>query len=333
MQLDADTICLLSDTELSLYLPRKGDRVALKHFLHHGESKHSAENVTKSRKDKLFDALREKLDPKKASADTNNDTIRPPSKHLFGNKNAGRSSRKIEIGWMHRSSKDEPYAQIRTKRGGGTRTAVMDKAAHRGVIKEKGAQLFFPEGENSFGKLEGMDVEICDFKGKPIDGNSTLGWMYEVTKLPIIRVYFATTGKREKDDLKLPSDHSDDSLPDVLNNSKSKIDPGVTVSTPDQAESATQASAPAGDRRQDKDKHLRKKPRPDVVNEVAANVACGDSSPAPLDITFFPDGKDAWRNYNDTFGEVMLGPVGSDKPPENILADDSSQPPVSVHIL
>ncbi len=39
----------------------------------------------------------------------------------------------------------------------------MDKGAHREVIKEKGAKLFFPEGENSFGKMEGIDVKIGDF--------------------------------------------------------------------------------------------------------------------------------------------------------------------------
>lgn len=101
----------MTDHELSNYLPVHGDRLRLRKFLQKNSS------VSK-RKNKLLTVLQEKIEKarntKKKRADSSSDeesTMRRP----FGNKNALKDKRQIEIGWIHKTN--QRSKQVRSKNG------------------------------------------------------------------------------------------------------------------------------------------------------------------------------------------------------------------------
>lgn len=105
-------------------------------------------------------------------------------------KAAGKISRKIEIGWLH-FDMDE-YHQVRTRNGGGTRHATVDKTTTVLQILEMGKGLFFPDGNSTKGALGDFIFEVCDFKRKQIPLDETVGHLYEKTKLKLLRFYICT---------------------------------------------------------------------------------------------------------------------------------------------
>ena len=61
---------------------------------------------------------------------------------LKGNKNAKKTLRRVEIGWIHFSENENVFKQVRTKRGGGTRHVCADSFATIGDL-QKDADIFF----------------------------------------------------------------------------------------------------------------------------------------------------------------------------------------------
>lgn len=60
------------------------------------------------------------------------------------NTSAEKTSRMIEIEWLHYGKNE--YQQVRTRNGGGTRHASVQKTTTVAQILEMGKDLFFPEG-------------------------------------------------------------------------------------------------------------------------------------------------------------------------------------------
>lgn len=127
----------MTDHELSNYLPVHGDRLRLRKFLQKNSS------VSK-RKNKLLTVLQEKIEKarntKKKRADSSSDeesTMRRP----FGNKNALKDKRQIEIGWIHKTN--QRSKQVRSKTGGGTRKLNVHKDSKKEQIMEEAKKLFF----------------------------------------------------------------------------------------------------------------------------------------------------------------------------------------------
>ena len=61
---------------------------------------------------------------------------RKRQKHHLGNKNASKSPRKVEIGWIHNGK------SVRTKSGGGTRKLDIPNSANTDRILQEGRKIF-----------------------------------------------------------------------------------------------------------------------------------------------------------------------------------------------
>ncbi|XP_035988143.1 uncharacterized protein LOC110367754 isoform X2 [Fundulus heteroclitus] len=103
---------------------------------------------------------------------------------------AEKTSRKIEIGWLHLGSSG--YSQVRTNSGGGTRKATLAKTTTVAQIVELGKELFFPGGLSTKGPAEDFTFDICDFKMNKIPFDNTVGQMYKQTTLKLLRFYICT---------------------------------------------------------------------------------------------------------------------------------------------
>lgn len=91
-QVDQHIVKLLGEEELSVYIPRYGDRVFAQNW--RNSSSNEAEDKEK-RKKKLINCLREKM--KLPSTDSLTGNKSSQSRPGFGNKNAERQTRKIEL--------------------------------------------------------------------------------------------------------------------------------------------------------------------------------------------------------------------------------------------
>lgn len=81
----------MTDTELSTYLPIHGDRLRLRQLL---KSEHGV------KKKKLLQILQEKLD--KAKSKSKREILEEEEmRRQYGNKNAFKDRRYIELGWIH----------------------------------------------------------------------------------------------------------------------------------------------------------------------------------------------------------------------------------------
>ena len=69
------------------------------------------------------------------------------------------------IGWLHRSSNDSKYKQVRMKEGGGIRDFTYGDGDDITVdfLKAKATKLFFPEGASKFGALGEMNPDLGNF--------------------------------------------------------------------------------------------------------------------------------------------------------------------------
>lgn len=98
-----------------------------------------------------------------------------------------KSSRIINIGWVLNGM------TVREKNGGGTRSVSIDKSARKTDILEKGLNLFFPGGISAkIGELSKYSYELLDFKLHTLNDNYTVGEMYNMTGINLLRFYLST---------------------------------------------------------------------------------------------------------------------------------------------
>ncbi|XP_073683553.1 uncharacterized protein [Garra rufa] len=178
-KIDCSVIQLMTDDQLKEYLPSYGDRLAV-----HGYCRRKEQDPG-GRKARLFDRLRTRL--ARSKGDTDNVCEKRMSK------NAQKSMRKIEMGWMH--FREGKFTQVRTKKGGGTRKICVSKDCRKKDLLEQAVTLFFPGEKSSEGNFTDFVVDITDFKEQAIDDQITVGELYEQTKLPVLRFYLTTKKK------------------------------------------------------------------------------------------------------------------------------------------
>ncbi|XP_041834214.1 uncharacterized protein LOC121635197 [Melanotaenia boesemani] len=185
-KIDKEVIMLMEDVQLAQYLPSYGDRVALFNFckLNTNPSK---------RKQGLFEKLREKL---KLRKETHREEEEPDTSHKAKSR-AKRSTRNVEIGWIH--TDNEVTKQVRAKQGGGTRKVTMKIQAGYDEILKQGKDLFFPEGTSSKGNESDFEFDVWDFKQNPLPKEVLIESIYSTVKLPILRFYLATKPKRREE--------------------------------------------------------------------------------------------------------------------------------------
>ena len=206
----------MSDQELKTWIPKMGDRLALKQF-----SKKQEECVPDKKKS-LMDTLRKKLKLKtnkrpklqNSSPDESEEEILPQlgrKEKLMGNKNALKAKRKIELGWQHNDGKG--YVEVRTKQGGGTRKFSVSKDAVKNDMLEEAKARFFPDGLSTKGRIENFDLDIRkNYQGDLIEENITVEEYYKLTGLPLLRFYMFSTTKEPDGDIVAKSHAEDNQL-------------------------------------------------------------------------------------------------------------------------
>nr|XP_020470855.1 uncharacterized protein LOC109968716 [Monopterus albus] len=181
-KIDSSVIRLMTDDQLSHYLPSYGDRLAVFGYCRRKDKDPS------TRKSKLFERLRGKVFRQKGDREHV-----PEREHQTSLRNAQKNQRKIELGWMH--FREGEFVQVRTKKGGGTRKESVPKGSKKQQLIEKAGQLFFPGGKNAEGNLTDFDIDLTDYQQYTLEDSITVGELYEKTKLPVLRFYL-TTKKR-----------------------------------------------------------------------------------------------------------------------------------------
>lgn len=217
----------MTDEQMTKYITSYGDRVAFVSFCEQTQC-HS------SNKDALLQRLRDKIGARKMKSKTKGSLSGTPGESQNAmarprNTAGEKTSRKVEIGWLHFGSNG--YSQVRTSNGGGTRHATLAKTTTVAEIMELGKNLFFPDGHSTKGPAEDFAFDICDFKMNKIHLDNTIGQMYEQTKLKILRFYIRTKegfssdhSSSEENELLHDEEnqltaHSDDSITDVQDRS------------------------------------------------------------------------------------------------------------------
>lgn len=239
----------LEDKDISTFLPKLGDRIALKLFLEGNKP------TKKMKKSSILQSLREKMgiqgkrnkNPNSSSDEgtsASSSTPKKTKKHMarVGNKSAMKEKKKVEVGWIHEGK------QVRSPRGGGTRKIDLPKQSTKDSILEEVKPLFFPNGNSQLGKVEDFDFTLADFSQRDID-EQTIDELYSAAKMSTLRLYVVTKrkdgsrGVGPKDDVN-DSSSSGDELPDPLIDAETEIATKGTNSIADSTPSVPDDTRP-----------------------------------------------------------------------------------------
>ena len=187
----------MDDDALAGYIPTYGDRIAARRFCL--ENKGANENAKTSKKQSLLEKLKKKMgidenDDKKSD---NEETSAAKRKRIYAKKNkwAEKKTRKVELGWIHEGK------QVRKRRGGGTRLLDLPKDSRKADILQYAKDLFFPNGKNKFGRFETFSHDILDYQEEAVlDEDITIGDLYTVLKMGMLRFYLCTKRLTDEDD-------------------------------------------------------------------------------------------------------------------------------------
>lgn len=152
MQRDKIDLMIISEVEdsyLARYIPAYGDRIATRRYC---LDKQKVKNDA-GPKVSLLEKLQKKM--KTASASFG-ETSQTKCVHSNSSKNALKSTRKIEIGWLHEGR------QVRKRTGGGTRILTVSKDSTKEDLLKLAKDLFFPNGESKMGKWEEFVGQLLD---------------------------------------------------------------------------------------------------------------------------------------------------------------------------
>lgn len=147
LQIDSSVIPLMSEQDLSKYIPLYGDRLAAVAFCR--RTFNSAQGT--SSRAHLLERIRAKGCIPESKAVKRAEYL----EKLKGNKNAKRRTRRLEIGWMKFNEKENDYKQVRAVKGGGTRHVSVDRQCTVREVQEMAESLFFfPNGTYKSLKLK-----------------------------------------------------------------------------------------------------------------------------------------------------------------------------------
>lgn len=173
----------MEDNELKAFLPKLGDRHAVRNFAKSSTSRES-----------LIEKLRRKLgkkEKKRKNSDSDEEQRSITKSTSF--KKSWRKTRFIEIGWIHKD------VHVRSKGGGGTRRVSVPKNYKKENILEKAKELFFPNGVSNKGELRLFDFDLFDFKRNDFNTGLTVQETFELTELTTLRFYLVTTEKESEE--------------------------------------------------------------------------------------------------------------------------------------
>ncbi|XP_066515183.1 uncharacterized protein [Hoplias malabaricus] len=202
-KIDRSVLLIMTDEERAKYIRSYGDRLAVISFCKQKDICADKGTLLERLKQKIF---ARRTGSKQHEPDIATTLENGMSRH--NNKNAQKSSRRLEIGWLHFSKND--YHQVRTRNGGGTRHMLLDKYTTVAQIMEMGKNLFFQNGHSPKGAEEDFTFTICDFKRNQVSMESTLFQLYEECKLKMLRLYICTKEKVSSVMIHETSSDSDD---------------------------------------------------------------------------------------------------------------------------
>uniref|UniRef100_A0A7M5VC91 HECT domain-containing protein n=2 Tax=Clytia hemisphaerica TaxID=252671 RepID=A0A7M5VC91_9CNID len=146
-------------------------------------------------------------------------------------KTKSKRERSISIGWIHYDRKAGRYAGVRSKRGGGLRSAKMHDSSTRQDILGEAEKIFFPKGKSQVGQLALMITLLGKFDETPlpstieVDGKEvqfSLGGYLQENRLTKAKFYLMTKSLSFLDKVnELSSDDDFDLPPAPMNNSLS----------------------------------------------------------------------------------------------------------------
>ena len=103
-----------------------------------------------------------------------------------------RDEKSVTLCWKHFDVKRSKYISVRTSRGGGNRQLTLHNEANYNDIVTAMTDLFFPDGNSTFGSLKQMNVKIGSFKGDFIEQPFCLKDYIHQNKLCKTRLYLMT---------------------------------------------------------------------------------------------------------------------------------------------
>lgn len=177
----------MSDDDLSKFVPKYGDRIAVRQFCENCVASASLSS-NEERKSDLVSRIRKKLENKHKVKDGND-----KFKYGHGNQNAKKEKRRFEVGWMN--FYDDNFHQIRQKRGGGTRHLTGGKHMTVHEVQGCATALFFPNGSSKFGQLEEFDISMRDIHENVLSPTTTIAELYDLQKTKLLRLYLFTKRK------------------------------------------------------------------------------------------------------------------------------------------
>ncbi|XP_046704308.1 uncharacterized protein LOC124385191 [Silurus meridionalis] len=133
-RIDTSVVRELDDTCLARYIPLYGDRIATRRYCL-DKQKRKDDSCSKM---SLLEKLRKKMSTATTSHEEETTEERRPTKKASYKRNATKSSRKIELGWLHEGK------QVRKRCGGGTRILDISKDATKNDLMSHAKELFFP---------------------------------------------------------------------------------------------------------------------------------------------------------------------------------------------
>ncbi|XP_013883858.1 uncharacterized protein LOC106532363 [Austrofundulus limnaeus] len=186
-KIDTSLIGEIEDACLARYIPVYGDRIATRRYCLDKQKR----KEDKSSRMTLLEKLRKKMRTATTSHGEESDQEPWPERktRFERHKNAIKTERKIELGWIHEGK------QVRKRSGGGTRVLNVSKASTKKDLLSHAKDLFFPLGRSTKGKWEDFNHNIFDFKESELDESTTVVDLYTLSKFGILRFYLNTTSR------------------------------------------------------------------------------------------------------------------------------------------
>ncbi|KAK2821680.1 hypothetical protein Q7C36_021023 [Tachysurus vachellii] len=157
-RIDCNAVNSMSDEQLLTYVPRFGDRIAIRQYCRREVAALEGNSTTFS---KATENHRKKGDNR--------------SEKLSGNSNAQKTERSYQMGLFEEIRGS--FVQIKEKRGGGTRHLKALKSATM-------AELLL-------GDITEFELKLRDFTEEELNSQTTLGEQYELRKVKMLRLYLS----------------------------------------------------------------------------------------------------------------------------------------------
>jgi len=179
-QIDVTVIPYMEDSQLSIYLPLLGDRIAVRQFCRESQRQstrqHSA-SAGSGRKHLLLQQLKEKLkrarpdDCEEASSENVTQTDHPTGTKKF---------RTVSVGWL--ITVRGRLVQVRANKGGGTRNIRVPAMATKREIVAEAQKLFFPAGVSGIGNQADFAFDLVDVQHCAVSDGVTVASLYDSTR-------------------------------------------------------------------------------------------------------------------------------------------------------